>query len=476
MVVEKDLKYKMTEYNKIEMKMEELERICSETAAKIPRGRADQWEIFAARSLENEIDVFNGDIETLSFSDSTGIGIRIFKDSSIGYAYTAVLEEDAITDTINKAVDNAKITKTDKLNYLPTGKDYKYSKNQVDKKLLFDMDFFKVGVTEKIEMAKELEVLTKKADSRVTGVTNVMYSDGISEVAILNSNGLSDSYNTTIALVYVNAISRKDGDTSTGDYFGISRNPLDIGLGDIASEAARRSVAILGGKKIKSRSMDIVLDPMVAAQFMAIIAATLNADSVQKGKSLFKDKTGEKIFNIEADIFDDGTLSGGLASRPFDGEGVIKGKTPVFEKGILKTYLYDTYTARKDRTLSTGNASRASYRSTPSVGASNFYISPGSYTPEDIIGGVGSGLYVMDIIGLGSGINPISGQMSVGAKGLLIEKGRLGGPVKEITIATDILSFLKSFKMLGNDLKFIPAGGYLGSPTILVENISISGI
>ena len=118
-------------------------------------------------------------------------------------------------------------------------------------------------------MAKELEVLTKKADKRVSGVTNVMYSDGISEVAILNSNGLSDSYNTTIALVYVNAISRKGKDASTGDYFGISRNPSDIGLADIAAKAAERSVSILGGQKIESQPLDIVLDPMVAAQFMA---------------------------------------------------------------------------------------------------------------------------------------------------------------------------------------------------------------
>ena len=465
----------MTENNRIETKIKELEKICSETAAKIPSGGADQWEVYAARSLENEIDIFNGGIETLSFSDSTGIGIRVFKGGSIGYAYTAVLEEDAIGETIKKALDNSKITKKDKLNYLPTKKDHKYNKNQVDKKILFDRDYLKVPITEKIEMAKELEVLTKKADSRVSGVTNVMYSDGISEVAILNSNGLSDSYNTTIALVYVNAISRKGEDTSTGDYFGISRNPSNIGLAGIAAKAAERSVSILGGKKIASQALDIVLDPMVAAQFMAVIASILNADSVQKGKSLFKDSIGKKIFNIETDIFDDGTLAGGLASKPFDGEGVIKGKTAVFEKSVLKTYLYDTYTARKDRTLSTGNATRASYRSTPSVGASNFYISPGSHTPEEIIGSVSKGFYIMDIIGLGSGTNPISGQMSVGAKGLLIEKGKFSSPVKEVTIATDILKFLSSFKMIGNDLKFVPAGGYLGSPTILVENVSISG-
>jgi len=152
----------MTENNKIETKIEELEKICGETAAKIPPGSADQWEIFAARGLENEIDVFNGDIETLSFSDSTGIGIRVFKDSSIGYAYTAVLEENAVMDTIKKALDNSKITKKDKLNYLPTKKDHKYSKNQVDKKLLFDRDYLKVSITEKIIWQRNLKYSQKR--------------------------------------------------------------------------------------------------------------------------------------------------------------------------------------------------------------------------------------------------------------------------------------------------------------------------
>ena len=196
---------------------------------------------------------------------------------------------------------------------------------------------------------------------------------------------------------------------------------------------------------------------------------------MQKGKSLFRDKIGEKIFSIDIDIFDDGTIPSGLSSRPFDGEGVFKGKTEVFEKGSLKTFLHNIYTARKDKVLSTGNASRASYRSTPGVGLSNFYICPSKTPFEHLLSGVNRGFYVLDIIGLHSGTNPISGQMSVGAKGLLIENGNLSYPVKEVTIATDILTFCRNISKVADDLKFMPAGGYFGSPSILVKDITVSG-
>jgi PmbA protein len=460
----------------IELKKEELLKICRETAARIPEGKIDQWEVFAARDVENNIDVFNGKIETLSFSDSTGIGIRVFKDHSIGYAYTAVPGGKAIAHTIEKAIANSLITKKDELHYLPTGDDQRYRKMVLKKGMLFKESFLDSTVDEKIGMAVELESLTKKADKRITGVNDVTYNDSVSETCIINSSGFTGSYNTTIAMVYVSAISREGKDTSTGDYFGIARDPREIDLDVVASTAAQRSVSILGGKKIKSGKMDIILDPMIAAQFLGVIAPTLSADSVQKGKSLFKDKIGKKLFNINIDIFDDGNLPEGLASRPFDGEGVIKGKTAVFESGVLKTFLYDTYTARKHKTLSTGNAARASYRSTPTVGLSNFYISPGKNDPGDMISFIDRGFYIMDIIGLGSGTNPISGHMSVGAKGLMIEKGKLTYPVKEVTIATDILAFLSGFKMLGDDLRFVPAAGYMGSPSVMVENIAISGI
>jgi len=459
----------------IELKKDMLGKICEKAAGLIPKGRVDQWEVYAARGLSNDIDVFNGKVETLSFSDATGIGIRVFKNGSVGYAYTAVLDGDAVQETIKKAIANSQLTKKDRFNFLPTEDDQRYAKNVISQDALFDKEFLDIGIDEKIDMALKLESLTKKADKRIKSANNVNYNDGVSEVCMMNSSGFIGDYSTTVSMAYVSAIARQEDDTSTGDYFGIARNPRKLDIADAASTAARRSIAMLGGKKISSQKMDIILDPVTASQFLELIASALSADSVQKGKSVFKDKTGSKLFGIDVDIYDDGTLPEGLASRPFDAEGVAKGKTPVFEGGILKTFIYDTYTARKDKTLSTGNAVRASYRSTPMVGLSNFYISPGKNDPGELLSIVDKGLLVMDIIGMGAGTNPISGQISVGAKGLMIEKGKTTHAVKEVTIATDILSLMSSFRMLGNDLTFIPGAGYMGSPSILVGNIAVSG-
>ncbi len=461
--------------SKYKIREDRLMKICKDTASRINRHSVDEFEIFTASSVENEIEIFKGKIDTLSFSDSIGMGVRIFKDRSVGYAYTAVLDEKIIEDCIDRAISNSRITKKEEFNYLPRAEEFKFKQRLMDESKLFSKDLLDYDTRSKVDLVKKLERLTKSKDARITSISSVIYNDSMNETALLNSAGFCDKYKTTMCVVYVAAISRQGGDTSTGDYFGCGRAPDDLDLEDVAANAASRSVSILGGKKIKSRRVDLLLDPVVSSQFMGVIARSLTADSIQKGKSLFKEKIGQRIFSINMNIFDDGTLPGGLSSKPFDGEGVTKGKTCVFENGYLKTYLYNTYTARKDKTLSTGNAVRASYRSTPEVGISNFYVSPSKISYGKLLSGIDRGFYVMDIMGLHSGVNPVSGQMSVGAKGIWIEKGSLKYPVKEVTIATDILSFCKSIKKVGKDLKFIPWGGYIGSPSLLVRDITVSG-
>jgi PmbA protein len=453
-----------------------LMKICRDTAARIGRQNVDEFEIFSAGSVTTEIEIFEGKVETLSFSDSIGLGIRVFKERSIGYAYTSVLDTASIEDCIEKAVSNSGITKKEDYNYLPREEEFRFKEKLVDDSMLFREDMLKINTRDKIAMAKDLEALTKSKDKRIVSINNVTYGDGIYETAILNSAGLSDSYRATSCLVYAVAISRQGEDTSTGDFFDYGRSAAEIDLEKVAGTAASRSVSVLGAKKIKSGRVDLLLDPVVSSQFLGIISGSLTADTVQKGKSLFKGRIGQKIFSIDIDIFDDGTLPSGLASKPFDGEGVTKGNTCVFEKGCLKTYLYNTYTARKDKTLSTGNAVRASYRSTPVVGTSNFYLKPSDTGFDELLKGIDRGFYVMDIIGLHSGVNPISGQMSVGAKGIWIEKGNLKYPVKEVTIATDIMSFCKSIEKVGSDLLFLPWGGYTGCPSVVVRDIMVGGM
>lgn len=448
---------------------------CKDVSLKIKKLKIDEFEIYGANSTHNELELFNGQIDNLSFAETKGLGIRIFKDKRVGYSYTSILDEYNIEKCIDRAFSNSKITFQEEFNYLPLESEFKNRKGIIDKKILFSEDFFNFDIKQKIQLAKELEILAKKKDKRVTGINNLIYNDSLDEVMILNSTGFFDSYRATSAFIYLSVISKEKDDTSTGDFFGYNRSPGEFNLEEIATNAVNRSVWLLGGKKIKSQVVDIVLDPFVAAQFLGIIASIVTADAVQKGKSLLKDRIGDKIFKGDFDIIDDGTLSYGLASKPFDGEGVPKGKTVIFENGILKTFLYNTYTARKDKKFSTGNAVRASYQSTPEVGVSNFYLKPSKTSLEKIIKSVDKGFYVIDIIGLHSGTNPISGQISVGAKGLWIDKGSFSKPVKEVTIATDLLSFCKSIDKIGDDLRFMPSGGYIGSPSMLVKDIAISG-
>jgi len=439
--------------------------------------KIDEYEIYISNSVDNEIEVFEGEVESMSYSNSKGVGIRVFREKSIGYAYTNSLEENRLINCIEKAVSNSKTTSKEEINGLPLKNEYKYFDSSDIGQYIYSDEFFKETIEGKIKLSKDLEKIAKGKDNRISGVDSLNYSDNFSETTLLNSEGFEGTYKSNSCFLFLNIISKEKEDTSTGFSFAYGRNPEKFNLENIAREAVEKSLMLLGSKKIKSSNSDILLDSLVSAQFLGVIASILTADSVQKGKSLFKGKIGEKIFKKNINIFDNGIMKEGFYSKPFDAEGVNKGNTQIFKEGVLQTYLYDCYTARKDKTLSTGNAVRASYKSTPSVGVSNFYIEPSEENSfNSILKSIDDGFYVTDIIGLHSGANPITGDISVGAKGLWIKNGRLDFPVKEVTIATDILSFCKKIEAVGNDLKFFPSGGFVGSPCLYIKDISISGI
>lgn len=272
---------------------------CKDASLKIKKLKVDEFEIYGASSTHNELELFNGQIDNLSFAETKGIGIRIFKDKRVGYSYTSILDEYNIGKCIDRAFSNSKITFQEEFNYLPLESEFKNSKGIIDKKILFSEDFFNFDIKQKIQLAKELEILAKKKDKRVTGINNLIYNDSLDEVMILNSTGFFDSYRATSAFIYLSVISKEKDDTSTGDFFGYNRSPGEFNLEEIATNAVNRSVWLLGGKKIKSQVVDIVLDPFIAAQFLGIIASIVTADTVQKGKSLLKDRIGDKIFKCD---------------------------------------------------------------------------------------------------------------------------------------------------------------------------------
>jgi PmbA protein len=325
-----------------------------------------------------------------------------------------------------------------------------------------------------VALALEVE-RAARAREGVTQVENAVYSDADGSVALANSRAFAASYRTTQAWAYASAFAGEGADLMTGLGVGMGRAPSALDPEGIGAEAAERALALVGARQPASRRCPVVLDAFVAASFIGFIGSMLSADAVQRGRSLFAGRQGEEVADPALRLADDGTDDEGPASAPFDGEGVATRRTGLIEDGRLLGFLYDSRTARKEGRRSTGNASRGSYRSPPSVGTTNLVIEPGEEDLAGLAGLAGDGLYVTDVAGLHSGVNPVSGTFSVGASGRLIEGGALGAPVRELTIASDLVSMLKAVRSVGSETRWVPFGGSVKAPPILVGEMAVSG-
>ena len=327
---------------------------------------------------------------------------------------------------------------------------------------------------QKVELALAVERAARAAPG-VTQVENAVYSDAEGSVALANSRGFSGGYDATQAWAYASAFAGEGADLMTGLGVGLGRDPGALDPEAIGGEAADRALALVGARRPSSRRCPVVLDAIVAASFIGFIGSMLSADAVQRGRSLFEGREGEEVADPALRIADDATDPEGPASAPFDGEGTASRPTRLLEDGRLQSFLFDTRTARRAGRASTGNASRGSYRSPPSVGASNLVVEPGSGDFESLVQSAGDGLYVTDVAGLHSGVNPVSGTFSVGAAGRLIENGELGTPVRELTIAGDLVAMLKSVRAVGAESRWVPFAGSVKAPPLLLAEMSVSG-
>jgi len=426
---------------------------------------ADNAEVFLLNARDFNIQIANQNIDTIKVAEERGLGIRIFKDMRMGFSYTSDLNDTAVDQVIEQALANSLNTAHDE--YL-TLAEKTASYPNLD---LFDQEISQKSVEEKIELAKEIENYAKKYDSRIKITERAAYEDSQYEIWIMNSLGLNGYYQGAYCGGYALVVGEEKGENQTG--FGMQYNLKYKNLNPeiIGTDAGRRAVRLLGAASISSQKAPIVLEPYIATNFLGIISPALSAEAVDKGKSFFKGKTNKRIASKLVTLIDDGQMEGRVLSAPFDGEGVPTSKTVLVEHGVLNGYLHNTYTAKKAGLKSTGNGVRGTYRSTPEVGATNFYLAPGNLDPQQMIKEIDKGLYVTDVMGMHTA-NPISGDFSLGASGVWIEKGELTRPVKGIAIAGNLQELLGNIAAIGNDLTFFVGKG---APTIKINNISISG-
>lgn len=432
-------------------------------------GAAEGVEAFGVDETETSVKAYGGRVEALTSARSRGIGVRVMAAGRSGYAYTADLGDESLHDVLAQARANAAAAAPDEANVLPGPLPADALPELADER------FGAVGVDEKVAAALRLEEAAVGRDPRVTRVDAARYGDAVRDTAIASTTGVRGGYRRTQAYAFVEAIA--DGDGASTSAFGLRTGRVlhDLDLDAAAAEASERAARVLGGRKPLSERMPVVLDPFATAAFLGVLAGALTAEAVQKGRSLFADRVGDTVAARHVTLVDDGRLLAGLSAAPWDDEGVPTGRTVLIDGGVLRGFLHNTYTAAKAGTASTGNAGRAGFASSPGVGPTNLFLKPGPQPPAELLARAGDGFYCQSVLGVHSGANPVTGDFSVGATGLMIRDGQLAEPVREATVAGTIPQMLADLRAVADDLRFLPFGGGSGGATALVGAMTLAG-
>ena len=429
-----------------------------------------EYEIYYSNNTSLGIQVFEGEIDKYTVSGNQGLSFRGVYNEKMGYAYTEILDEAAAQFVVNSAKENAVVIEKEDKEIIYAGSE-KYSDFEG-----FEEKLSKIPVSEKIKLAFDLEVECKGQDDSVMRVeSQIEEEENITH--IINSKGLNLSFRSNAIFAVVEPVV-KDGEKMNADYaFKAAKSLEEIEAKELAKESVDKCLAYKGAKTVKSGKYRIALKNSTAASLLQTFSGVFSADNAQKGMSLLKDKLGETIGSKAVTIMDDPLLKEGLNSRPFDAEGVAAYTKEVVKEGELKTLLHNLKTATKEGVKSTGNASKAGYSSPVEVAPSNFYFKPGNNDYNEMLKVLGNGILITELQGLHSGANPVSGDFSLAAKGLLIKDGTVERPVEQITVSGNFYELLKNIEELGCDIKFgFPSGrGYFGSPTVIVKELAVAG-
>jgi PmbA protein len=408
-----------------------------------------------------------GEVEKLKRARQRRAGLRVFVGDASAIASTADLSRDGLAELAREAVALARLTAPDPHAGLPDPADLAQEMPDLD---LHDAAVGRVEPEQAIAWARESEAAALAAGSEITNSEGAEFGTDTGEVAYASSLGFAGAYAGSHAILAVVPVATRDGLMQRDHWYTTHRKlaGLDPAV-DVGREAARRTLRRLGARRPPTCECPVVFDPETAASLLRHLAGALSGSALYRRLSFLVDRLGGQIASPVVTVIDDPLRPAGPASRPFDAEGVRQARRVVVERGILRTYLLDSYSARRLGLRTTGHATRG-VGDAPGAAATNFALEPGTQTPEEIIASVRSGLYVTELIGFG--VNPVTGDYSRGAAGVWIENGELAYPVEELTIAGKLGDMLRDIEIVGNDLVRRNA---VASPTIKLGRMTVAG-
>jgi PmbA protein len=405
-------------------------------------------------------------IESLKEAASKALGLRVLVGSRSATSFSSDFSAASLARLVERTLAMAKVTSEDPASGLaPTELLGRYDGDLQ----LYSPDVAELSTDQRIEYARRAEEAALSADPRIRNSEGAWFEASWGTKAYANSLGFVGSYRTSYCAVSVAPVA-EDAGMQRDYWYSVARRAAALEEPEaVGRKAAERVLRKLHARKVPTCRVPVVFDPETARSLLGHVFEGVRGDAIYRSASFLTGKLGQRVAGETISILDDGLRPGGFGSRPFDDEGVPASITPVIEKGVLRNYLLNCYTARKLNLQTTGNASRG-LAGPPVVGPKNFYLAAGQHSPEEIIRSVKNGFYVTDLIGFG--VNIVTGDYSRGAAGLWIENGALTYPVEEVTIAGKLPEMLMSIEALGSDLEFRSA---LASPTLLVGGLTVAG-
>lgn len=427
----------------------------------------DECEIYFSDGESISISVYEGEVEKYNLAKSFGLSFRGKINNKMGYSYTEILDEVAIDMLINSAKNSATLIENDDETFIYVG-DKTYSEVKTYSKELENIDPGKM-----IVLALDLEKEAKNYCDKVVNINGCKISYSSSNYGIYNTKGLELNNKDNILTSYVVPVVEDESGKNDGVGYVVASSLDEVKPRKMAAQGVEEALSKLGGKSIPSGSYKTIIYNEAMVQLLETFASTFSGDAAQKGLSLLKGKEGDMIASPIVTIVDDPLMEGGLASAPFDDEGVATFTKELVYEGKLNTLLHNLKTAHKQGVKSTGNGFKASYASSVNVSESNLYLRKGEKSFEDLMKEINEGVIITDLAGLHSGANTVSGDFSLAAKGFYVENGKKTFPVEQITLAGNYFDLLKNIVSIGNDLKFPMSN--VGSPSVIVTGLSIAG-
>ncbi|MPM09464.1 Metalloprotease PmbA [bioreactor metagenome] len=427
----------------------------------------DEYEVYYVDRESLSINVYNEEVEKYNLTTSYGLSFRGKINGKIGYSYTEILDEYAIEMLVKNAKESALTIENEDIQFIYEG-DKEYSAVNTYYNTLENIPADKL-----IDLALNMEKEAKTLDNRVVSFGGCGIGYNKAKYGIINSKGLNLENKSNLLSAYVVPIIKNQEDMHDGMGYIIATSLDEVNPKLLAQDGVNEALSRIGGRSIPSGKYNTIINNEAMVSLLSTFAGVFSGDAAQKGLSLLKGKEGEIIANKKVTLLDNPHLENGLASVPFDDEGVATKKKDIIHEGKLITLLHNLKTAHKGNTKSTGNGFKNSYASPVGVSPTNLYLQKGEKSFDDLLKEIGEGLLITEFAGLHSGANSITGDFSLAAKGFYIKEGKKEYPVEQITVAGNFFDLLKNIEEVGRDLKFPMSS--VGSPSVKVNGLSIAG-